>query len=110
MSTRRRKKARPPKRRRVTNPRGGKPTDDEVRDMHALGYRTIAEAAKDMNRAGSSIYDRIRRFHAGAAHLLPKVNPEREPVVKTASGNVWVYLDSLRKGADPVALATGKAS
>jgi|SRR5215831_4556439 len=108
--TKRKRKAPRPGKGRAPNPRGGKPTDKEITDMHDLGYLTIAEAAAAINRAGSTIYERVRRYTDGATQLLPKLREDREPVVKTASGNVWVYRESLLKGADPVAMATGKAS
>lgn len=109
MSTRKAKKARPAKKRRATNPRGGKPTAEETEKMTDLGYVTIAEAAKAVNRAASSIYERVHRHNEGT-RPMPKVRADREPVVKTASGNVWVYLDSVKKCSDPVALATGATS
>lgn len=97
------------KKRRATNPRGGKPTPEETKLMTELGYVTIAEAAKAVKRAASSIYERVHRHNEGT-RPMPKLHEEREPVVKTASGNVWVYLDSVKKFSDPVALATGKTS
>jgi hypothetical protein len=90
------------RRRKVTNVRGGKPTDDEVTKMTALGYVTVGAAARAVKRAASSIYQRIERGR------IPQVDPKMKPVVKTASGNVWVFLASVKAFSDPVALATGK--
>lgn len=86
--------------RKVTNKRGGKPPEEEVQKMTALGYVTPAAAAKAVGRAASSIYERVARDR------LPQVDPERKPWVKTASGNLWIYLESVKKFSDPVALAT----
>jgi hypothetical protein len=90
-----------PRRHKTTNPRGGRPTADEIGKMTGLGYVSVADAAKAVNRAGSNIYDRIR------AKQIPQKDPKLKPVVKTASGNVWVHLDSVKSlFADPAALAT----
>lgn len=95
------KKTKPARgRRKGPNPRGGRPTEDEVGKMTGLGYVSVAAAAKAVNRAGSSIYDRIR------AKQIPQKDPKFKPVVKTASGNIWVHLASVKSLFDPVALAT----
>ena len=90
-------------RRAATNVRGRKPRDAEIRKMRRLGYVTAAEGAKAVGRAASSIYERI------ATNTLPRVHEKREPVVKTASGNVWIYLPSLKKlYVDPAEVAQGR--
>lgn len=74
--------------------------------MRALGYVTVAEAAKEAKRAASSIYMRIGPSGSG----LPSVRSDREPVVHTASGHIWIYLDSIKSlYRDPVEIAQGKA-
>lgn len=76
---------------RPTNARGRKPTEREDKEMRALGYVTVAEGARAVGRAASSVYERV-----SGTSGLPQVADDRKPVVRTASGNVWVYLDSLK--------------
>ena len=67
--------------------------------MRKLGYVTVAEAAKLVNRAVTSLYNRARR--------LEQVHPERAPFVKS-SLTLWLYRDSLLKAyPDPARAARG---
>jgi len=67
--------------------------------MRDLGYLTVDEAAKLVDRAVSSIYNRSRR--------LPQVHPERAPFVKS-SITLWIHRDSLLKAyPDPARAARG---
>lgn len=91
-------------RRKTTNPRGGKPTADEVAKMTGLGYVTVAEAAKAVGRAASSIYNRLAHVEAKKTEIPPAEKGKRS-VVKTASGNVWLHLASIKKLYDVTALA-----
>lgn len=88
------------------NPRGHKPSDEEIARMRDLGYVTVAEAAKAVGRAASSVYMRVGPTGSG----LPRVRPDRDPVVHTPSRHVWIYLDSLKTlYRDPADIAQGKA-
>jgi len=72
---------------------------DEEKTMHGLGYLTVAEAAKLVNRAVTSLYNRARR--------LPQVRMDRAPFVKS-SLTLWLYRDSLLKAyPDPARAARG---
>ena len=56
--------------------------------MRKLGYLTVAEGAKLVKRAATSVYDRARH--------LPRVREDRAPFVKS-SNTLWLYRDSLLK-------------
>lgn len=86
------------------NPRGRRPLPDEVKAMTDLKYGTIAEAAKYVGRAASTIYNRVNQALDGGKEI-PSTDPLLKAVVKTASGNVWVHLESLKAFFDPAALA-----
>lgn len=75
-------------------------TDDE-KTMRGLGYVTVAEAAKLVDRAASSVYDRARR--------LPRVHPDRAPFVKT-SAVLWIHRGALLKAyPDPARAARARS-
>jgi hypothetical protein len=92
MTTKTRRKKRP-----APNPnaakRGRKGAAAELpADKRAEGYRSIAEAAREIGVAASTVYDWVRR------EVLPEVpNDKRPAVLRTRSGgNVWVLLDAVR--------------
>lgn len=96
-----------PKSGRATNKRGGRPTEAEVAKMTGLGYVTVADGAKMIGRAASSLYNRLS-FEKDKGRAIPSADPKLKAVVKTRSGNLWIHAESLRKlYTDPAALATG---
>lgn len=99
-----------PKPRRTPNVRGGRPTDSEIAKMTGLGYANVADAAAEVDRAASSIYDLLRRIGNGDRDPIAQVDPTLKVVVKTNSGNVWIHLESLRKFYDPTPQVTPEAA
>ncbi len=79
------------------NPRGRKPDAAEAAKMDGDGYVSVAAAARAVNRAATSIYDRVRRHLDGDTVAIPQLVGGPAPVKKGPSGNVWIHLATLQK-------------